>query len=919
MKVNVINIEDFNRLLNEYQYDKVLSQEEKDELYRFCINHNLTYDRLKDIFNGARKYAIVTKKDKRYIGPVQLKEFIMRMCKTQDARTYEQFDIIDKQLKRYYQDNYLVYPKSFDKIIKALYDKIQSILSKENSELVNFNDEMYNFIYSFACLYTSLAKYIQSENNEKIKLTYKNGEEEFLSMLDYLITKRILSLKSVERLTVKDVLELDDFLKELTTGEGVNKNELFTSKDVFSLFNKTASIIGHVSRDKVREMRSILKEYFAFISKLSKEDKLIDSSKIDSFTTKDMFLSSGSILIRKPVSIQDTVNFLIGAPVREIINSKKRYSENFNIDSLLHNFPNLRLTGMNSSKHFNIIDNNTSIFATLNLDNLNRIATTYTEILYSTFNLGSDNIPISEKVTKLRENGFDINYLITGDNVVNMFKTEAIADITNKTTSHYSNVTNNLKILSSILNLSDVQKIISHNYNLITIDSAELLENVKRVIAKSSSREKLAKNLEELLNMRVPYNYTKNSTGKSQKRLVANLLATMQKDEDKQEVIDPTRINIADVKLNLDRLNGLGISVPLDLSLTTTPKSISTPEINKVTIVGEDSFSKPEPEEGKIGYIIDNTETDNVPIAETSKIVNIHMVYEQLSDIVAEINKFMQEREANKMLQSASQVRLKINTLALNIEKLNRLIDGTEEQLLIDIKNIKMNYFEMIDRIEALLSSRIDIDLEQSKTLISDLSKRKKRKSVSVTKSSGLAKEIKEIIEKYGVPESVIQRDVENLREQSKMAFIDEDDKHQIETRATKGLLDDVTTAHSSRTRVKHSLTKLRKALDLLGRVDTESLRIQLDELLNQKDELISQLNQIEQLIENKNASLRGRYTREHIEDENYSTPFMAKLKTAIDELTCKKKEIENQIDALDSQIKQLQDLISSVDSDFKI
>ena len=53
------------------------------------------------------------------------------------------------------------------------------------------------------------------------------------------------------------------------------------------------------------------------------------------------------------------------------------------------------------------------------------------------------------------------------------------------------------------------------------------------------------------------------------------------------------------------------------------------------------------------------------------------------------------------------------------------------------------------------------------------------------------------------------------------------------------------------------------------------------------------------------NTSLRGRYTREHIEDENYSTPFMVKLKTAIDDLTCKKKEIENQIDALDSQIKQ--------------
>ena len=916
MKEIVISREDFDRLLNEYQYDNVLTQSEKDELYRFSINHNLTYDRLKAIFNGARKYAIITRKDKRFIGPAQLKELIIKMCETQDTRTYEQFDMIDKQLKQYYRDNDLEYPKGFDRIIKALYDKIQSITYQENSEMVSFSDEMYNFIYSFACLYSSLAKYIQSENNEKIKITYRNGEEEFLSMLDYLITKRILSLKSVERLTVKDVLELDGFLQELTAGEGVNKNELFSSKDVFSLFNKTASIIGHVSRDKLREMRSILKEYIAHISKLSEEDKLVDTSKIDAFTTKDMFLTGGSILIRKPVSIQDTVNFLTGAPVREIINSKKRYSENSNIDSLLHNFPNLRLTGMDSAKHFNIIDNNTAIFTTLNLDNLNRVATTYTEILYSTFNLGPDNVPISEKITKLRENGFDIDYLITGDNIVGMFTSEAIADISNKATAHYKNVTNNLRILGSLLDLRDVQKIISYNYNLITIDSAELLENVKRVIAKSGSREKLAENLEELLNMRVPYNYTKNSTGKSQKRLVASLLATMNQDKDKQVEIGATHIDITDVDLDLDRLNGLGIGLPLDLSLGTTPKGGETSDIDKIIIVDNDNSDKLE---DKIVDVIDNTQTDYAPTTETSKVVNIHLIYEQLSEIVAELNRFMQERESNKMVALASQIRLKINTLALNIEKLNKLIDGTDEQLLMDIKNTKSNYFEMISGIETLLSSRIDIDAEQSQTLISDLSKRKKRKSVAVTKSSELVKEIKEILEKYGVPESLVQRDVENLSEQSKMAFIGEDDKHQMETRAKKELLEDITTSHSGKTRVKHSLSKLRKALDLLGHADTENLKLQLDKLLDQKEELLAQLNQLEQVIENKNASLRGRYTREHIEDENYSTPFMAKLKTAIDELTCKKKEIENQIDALDSQIKQLQDLISSVDSDFKI
>lgn len=916
MKEIVISREDFDRLLNEYQYDNVLTQSEKDELYRFSINHNLTYDRLKAIFNGARKYAIITRKDKRFIGPAQLKELIIKMCETQDTRTYEQFDMIDKQLKQYYRDNDLEYPKGFDRIIKALYDKIQSITYQENSEMVSFSDEMYNFIYSFACLYSSLAKCIQSENNEKIKITYKNGEEEFLSMLDYLITKRILSLKSVERLTVKDVLELYGFLQELTASEGVNKNELFSSKDVFSLFNKTASIIGHVSRDKLREMRSILKEYIAYISKLSEEDKLVDTSKIDAFTTKDMFLTGGSILIRKPVSIQDTVNFLTGAPVREIINSKKRYSENSNIDSLLHNFPNLRLTGMDSAKHFNIIDNNTAIFTTLNLDNLNRVATTYTEILYSTFNLGPDNVPISEKVTKLRENGFDIDYLITGDNIVGMFTSEAIADISNKATAHYKNVTNNLRILGSLLDLRDVQKIISYNYNLITIDSAELLENVKRVIAKSGSREKLAENLEKLFNQHVPYNHTRNSAGKSQKRLVASLLATMNQDKDKQVEIGATHIDITDVDLDLDRLNGLGIGLPLDLSLGTTPKGGETSDIDKIIIVDNDNSDKLE---DKIVDVIDNTQTDYAPTTETSKVVNIHLIYEQLSDIVAELNRFMQERESNKMVALASQIRLKINTLALNIEKLNKLIDGTDEQLLMDIKNTKFNYFEMISGIETLLSSRIDIDAEQSQTLISDLSKRKKRKSVAVTKSSELIKEIKEILEKYGVPESLVQRDVENLSEQSKMAFIGEDDKHQMETRAKKELLEDITTSHSGKTRVKHSLSKLRKALDLLGHADTENLKLQLDKLLDQKEELLAQLNQVEQVIENKNASLRGRYTREHIEDENYSTPFLARLKTAIEEQTKKKVEIEKQLKALDKQIKELEDLINSVSSNFNV
>lgn len=931
MKGNSISVDEFNKLLGEYQYDYVFSESEKASLYNFSISQNLTYERLKNIFNGARKYAITTREDKRFIGRKQIKEMLLMMCKTHDSRTYEQFGMIDKELKQYYRDNDLEYPKSFDRIIKALYDRIQSITNQENSELQDFSDEMYRFIYSFACLYSSFAKYIYSETNEKVKLT-QNGEDEFLSMLDFLIIKRILTLKTVENLTVKDVEKLDDFLQELTAGEGVDKNELFTSKEVFALFNKTSSIIMHVSRDKLKEMRSIFKEYFSYISKLNNEDKLLDQSKLNNFTTKNLFLSGGSIFIRKPMVVQDTIDFLMGAPVKEIINSKKRYSENVNIESLMINFPNLRLTQMNSAKHFNLLDNNTSIFASLNLDNLNRVVTSYTEILYSAFNLGLENVPLSEKVKRLREIGYDVDYLVTGDNLVDMFNSSSIANITNKTSLQYKYVVNNLQILSCLLSPSDVQKITSYNFNIITMNSAELLKGVKKVIAKSGSREKLTQNLEEFLNKRVTHYYAK-GTGSSPKsrRLVARLSDIKAQAETNQQP-DKEHIEIKDLDINLNKLNSLGISLPLDLGLDTTSKPRQKDKV-KVTLVnnsdedvvdragGEtnnkvDASNKPDED---IVDVIDSIETDNETATEISKEVNIQLVYDQLTDILLNVNKFMQERDVHKMLALSSQIRLKINTISLNIEKLNKLIDTSDEQLLTDIKSVKSHYYNMIDEIEKTLSAQIEVDKTQHQTLVSDLNERKTRKSVSIKKSNELRAEIKEILSKYGVPESLVEKDVENLSEQSKIAFVAEDENYQLETRTTKGLRDDVLTAHSGRTRVKHSLSKLKKSLSLLAKPDQKQLSIQIENLNKERADLQAQLTQVEKTIENKNASLRGRYTRDHIVDENYSTPFMARLKTAIEEQTKKKVEIEKQLKALDKRIKELEDLIDSVGSNFNV
>ena len=905
---NELSIPEFNKILLLNGFKELLSDEEKRALYRFFYNNGYTADRLKLIFSGAKKYAIATRKNSKYIGPRELKQMIVDILKTQDTRTYEQFGEIDAQLKKYYKENNLEFPKSFDKIIKALFEKVNEINRKNNSEIESFSDDSYAFIYNFACLYSSLAKYVQTSTN-KLKSNAKD-EEELLSELDKLIIKRFLRLKCLENLSLKDVQEFSEFLDELTGGKTADQNELFSSSDVYALLNKTASIIGNVTREKLIQTRSVFKDYINYVAELSIEDEKIDFSAIENFTTKDLFLNSGALLIRSPDNVQSGIRFLMGAPVSEILNTQpKEYLEKLDgFNNLVVNFPSLHLTGMTSAKHMYILEKRTSLFSTLHLDNINKVATSIVNNIYSALSLGSESAPVSEKIAKLKSLGFNVDEIITADNIVEIFDSNALTDLIHKNSYIYNTMQKNVQILSSVLSLKDIQKIFSSNYNFMSMDSDKLIEKLKRVIARSDESS-LAKNIEELVNIRAPYNLQRSS-----KKITRSNNNKVDDDNGNVDIppIDKDKITISGISIDTEKLNNAGLSIPLDI-ITALGKSgfkyVDTIDMSK------------NDRDKKTTNMTDALETIEI----TNPSIKIKSAQDYAMQIYANLNRIAY---ALKMYENATSsadesragliVRANINALKMNIAEFNKF-DDVELSVMYNLITSITSYQDLVANSLKLASERKKSNSENLVELYSKQKERKGKSTEYIEKTYAMIEETKKALKELGLSDSFIKSRVENLNDDVQFALMEKDEKQREDARAEKELLDETSRSYEGASVIERSLSNMSGITKSIIDSNIENLKDRLYELKEKHDKLEKLLNYEQEILKNKQDSMHSHYTREHIQDEDYTTAFMTRLNSAMDKQKEKIKKLKAELKSLDEQINEIEEIISSRESGFGV
>ena len=493
-------------LINQYGYDVVMTSEEKRALYFYFREYNIGTERIKSIFNGAKKFVIANAKHSGRIYPSDVKPLIMNICTTLDSSLFEQFDKLDKQLKKYYREQDLDYPRGLDTVLKFCHKRAKELTIAENNELSDFSEKAYDFMLTFASLYHSLATNLGELSNQN---SNKGENGAFLSVIDYLLTQRLLSLTNVKSLTMNKVKEFDGFLKSLKAEGGVEFSERFSEADIYELLDSTSSILTHVSREKLNGTRAVIKNFVAEIIKQGKA-RGEDIELLNKFSTKQFFLEFGSGLTLQPENLQDTCRLMLGEKVSDIIAKResKKYAKNEDFRmSLRETFPDLHIVNLDLKKQARILFDTRSVLMHMNAHTIFEEANVLTNTAYEALGFMPCE-DIREKVGKLKQVGFDVNTMFTGDNIYTLFNLGVHVTKLRKQSDLTNQMSLNIKLLNNYVAPSVIFKIFQENVNFLMQDSELMRKNLEKIVKSSKNSEDFKKKFKELVETKIVLDYS---------------------------------------------------------------------------------------------------------------------------------------------------------------------------------------------------------------------------------------------------------------------------------------------------------------------------------------------------------------------------------------------------------------------------
>ena len=287
----MLSYNEFRKLLNIHRYRDIDSETEYN-LYNFFVNRGLDFDQANIFLNGAKKRAIISSENEKFIR-LNLLDLISQSSSQADIELYKRIDEIDQKFKEYYVSHGIKAVKT-DSIIKAVNKAIKSRNDAFTHELSEFTDAELKKMWNVACIYNM----INNSINE-------NGEARIAD--DIVGQGFARSIEKNQTLKIDEQLlsDIGGLLESLTTQSGsLPEREIFAPNEVQKLLKRTTSLLYTTDKIKATQVREVLRSYLSDLEVLA-ENRPDAKEFLSKATAKSIVLKAGTILARTPETVSE--------------------------------------------------------------------------------------------------------------------------------------------------------------------------------------------------------------------------------------------------------------------------------------------------------------------------------------------------------------------------------------------------------------------------------------------------------------------------------------------------------------------------------------------------------------------------------------------------------------------------------------
>ncbi len=615
-------------------FDRYLNESAKTELFDYFVEHRFSDQTVKAIINGAKKQAILT--SDRYIKFMDVKKIILDCNEKIDIELLKRINDIDQKFKQFYIEHHDDWSK-IDILIKNSWESAVKTSGDVTADINNFTDESVETLYALACIYYA----ISSHTAGKMAVINDQYGKSFIRVADLIMMKKInkLSAQILNRLSIsypnqgyKTQAELfGEFLDELANkNDGVADRDVFTSGDIIKLLNHTSSLVAFASKEKLQSARSALGLYIDRVLELSD-----DKPSLKNFSTKNIFLRAGSILAVSPDKLRNSVNLLLADKISNLkINSSSNSASRGKLEYLQKIFPNMQIHGIDQNMHEYILQNRSSIFVSFNTNNIFDATFSIMDCLYNGFGLNTDiDASLLDKKQALENLGFNFEKLYHKDNIFDIFPSSFVVP-SNIANADKSNFTQNISLLSKILSGKDIQKIMTHNFNFLIQNEANIESKLQAIFKKAKNYAELKAQINEFVNSVI-------------RQKTATAESKVQKPKTTRTKLNKAKIEIDELNLDLEELKNLGFKIEKDIQTVSARAKkekqnnveISTPNINSEELTRLEKFI----EQNSNLDDDDDLDLDNEEVEKDDEDIKIvktdskNETYDKYSDVTQEI------------------------------------------------------------------------------------------------------------------------------------------------------------------------------------------------------------------------------------------------------------------------------------------
>lgn len=944
--MDIITKIQFNNILKIHGFDRYLNESAKTELFNYFIEQRFSEQTVKAIINGAKKSAILT--NDRYIKFMDVKKIILDCNEKIDIELLKRINDIDQKFKQYYRENNDDWSK-IDLLIKDSWKTAVKTSGDVTEDINNFTNESVETLYALACIYYA----ISSHTAGKMAVVKDQYGKSFIRVADLIMMKKInkLSAQVLNRLSIsypnqgyKTQAELfGEFLDELANKDaGVADREVFTSGDIIKLLTHTSSLVAFASKEKLQSARSALSLYIDKVLELSD-----DKPSLKDFSTKSIFLRAGSILAVSPDKLRNSVNLLLGEQISHLkINSCSNSTSRGKLEYLQKIFPNMQIQGIDQNMHEYILQNRSSIFVSFNTNNICDATNSIMDCLYNGFGLNTNiDASLLDKKQALESLGFNFEKLYHKDNIFDIFPSAFVVP-GNIANADKTNFTQNISLLSKILSGKDIQKIMTHNFNFLIQNEANIESKLQTIFKKAKNYTELKAQINEFVNSAI-------------RQKTASTESKVLKPKATRTKLNKAKIEIDELNLDLEELKNLGFKIEKDIQTASARVKkekqnnvkTSTPNINNEELSRLEKFIEQNSNSDDDDDLdLDNEEDEVIQIVKadskdtydkysdvTQEIIDIIHSPENLSassqdadnyqsiidDIIQYANaENTSEQAYANMLSRIKKFRKNIDILLTGSEK-DEELKLMVKSLLEKVGQARSTLSRQIDTISSNMDELRELVAEHHNTAKPNKSETDYDQTISETNfiiKKLLAKEKKSNTEdEKRLLDSILAKSESGLKDLYKLRSLEL--KNNPENTTRREIKQEIYfTALSDYQKYARAKDLISEFIDTIGYVEeqisklkispkkaensnkNESTEERIDMLKNEIDELKSKLSKKVQLLEKKEKEFNNLFKNA----EKIDSGFGLKLKKRIEELREDIKRLEDNIKLKEDELENL-------------